>query len=57
MVSPPQMPVPLKYMYNANILRADFTTFAPSHTPMWHTIITHMLSFLKNSSENDMLTN
>ena len=33
-VSPPQMAVPLKYMYNANILRADFTTFVPSHTPM-----------------------
>ena len=34
MVSPPQMPVPLKHMYNANILRADFTTSAPSYTPM-----------------------
>ena len=34
MVSPLQMPVPLKHMYNANILRADFTTSVPSYTPM-----------------------
>ena len=47
MVSPPQVPVPLKHMYNANILRADFTTSVPSYTPMWHTIIRHKLSFLK----------
>ena len=47
MVSPPQMPVPLKHMYNANILRAYFTTFVPSYTPMWHTIKRHKLSFLK----------
>ena len=57
MVSPPQMPVPLKYMYNANILRSDFTTFVPSYTPMWHPIIRPKLPFLKNSTENGMLTN
>ena len=30
MVSPPQMPVSLKRMYNANILRAEITAFVPS---------------------------
>ena len=45
MVSLPQMPVPLKHMYNANILKADFTTSIFSYTPMWHTIIRHKLSF------------
>ena len=34
MVSPPQMPVPLKHMYNANIPRAEITTFVPSCPPM-----------------------
>ena len=34
MVSPPQMPVPLKRMYNANILRAEITTFVPNCPPM-----------------------
>ena len=34
MDSPPQMPVLLKYMYNLGILRADFTTFVPSYTPI-----------------------
>ena len=33
-VSPPQMPVLLKRMYNANILRAEITTFVPSCPPM-----------------------
>ena len=33
-VSPPQMPVPLKHMYNANIPRAEITTFVPSCPPM-----------------------
>ena len=31
-VSPPQMPVPLKHMYNANILRAAFSIFVPTYT-------------------------
>ena len=57
MVSPPQTPVPLKYMYNANILGSDSATFVPSYTPMWHTIIRPKLFFLKNSSDNDMLPN
>ena len=30
MVSPPQMPVPLKRMYNANIQRDEITTFVPN---------------------------
>ena len=38
MVSPPQMPVPLKHMYDANILRAEFTIFIPNYPPMWYTI-------------------
>ena len=33
MVSPPQMPVPLKRMYNVNIPRAEITTFVPSCPP------------------------
>ena len=33
MVSPPQMPVPLKHMYNANIPRSEITTFVPSCPP------------------------
>ena len=56
MVSPPQMPVPLKHMYNANIPRAEITTFVPSCPPMWHTIIKPKLSFFKNCFENGMLT-
>ena len=55
-VSPPQMPVPLKHMYNANIPRAEITTFVPSCPPMWHTIIKPKLSFFKNCFENGMLT-
>ena len=55
-VSPPQMPVPLKRMYNANILRAEITTFVPNCPPMWHNMIKPKLSFLKNSFENGMLT-
>ena len=51
MVSPPQMPVPLKHMYNANILRAEFTIFVP----LLYTIIKPQLSFFKNRSENGML--
>ena len=34
--SPPQMPVPLKHMYNANILRAEFTIFFPNY-PLYDT--------------------
>ena len=56
MVSPPQMPVPLKRMYNANIPRAEITTFVPSCPPMLHTIIKPKLSFFKNCFENGMLT-
>ena len=56
MVSPPQMPVPLKRMYNANIPRADITTFVPSCPPMLHTIIKPKLSFFKNCFKNSMLT-
>ena len=56
MVSPPQMPVPLKRMYNANIPRAKITTFFPSCPPMLHTIIKPKLSFFKNCFENGMLT-
>ena len=55
-VSPPQMPVPLKRMYNANIPRAEITTFVPSCPPMLHTIIKPKLSFFKNCFENGMLT-
>ena len=33
-VSPPQMPVPLKHMYNANILWAEFTIFVPTYAPL-----------------------
>ena len=55
-VSPPQMPVPLKHMYNANILRAEFTIFVPNYPPMWYTIIIPKLSFFKNGSENGMLS-
>ena len=33
-VSPPQMPVLLKRMYNADILRVEITTFVPSYPPM-----------------------
>ena len=55
-VSPPQMPVPLKRMYNANIPRAEITTFVPSSPPMLHTIIKPELSFFKNCFENGMLT-
>ena len=39
-VSPPQMPVLSEHLYNANILRADFTSSVPSYTSMWHTIMT-----------------
>ena len=56
MVSPPQMSVPLKRMYNANIPRAEITTFVPSCPPMLHTIIKPKLSFFKNCFENGMLT-
>ena len=56
MVSPPQMPVPLKHMYNANIPRAEITTVVPSCPLMWHTIIKPKLSFFKNCFENGMLT-
>ena len=56
MVSPHQMPVPLKRMYNANIPRAEITTFVPSCPPLLHTIIKPKLSFLKNCFENGMLT-
>ena len=56
MVSPPQMPVLLKRMYNANIPRAEITTFVPSCPPMLHTIIKPKLSFFKNCFENGMLT-
>ena len=52
MVSPPQMPVPLKRMYNANIPRAKITTFVPSCPPMLRTIIKPKLSFFKNCFEN-----
>ena len=31
MVSPPQVPVPLKHMYNANILGTEITTFVPNY--------------------------
>ena len=55
-VSPPQMPVPLKRMYNADIPRAEITTFVPSCPPMLHTIIKPKLSFFKNCFENGMLT-
>ena len=55
-VPPPQMPVPLKRMYNANIPRAEITTFVPSCPPMLHTIIKPKLSFFKNCFENGMLT-
>ena len=55
-VSPPQMPVLLKRMYNANIPRAEITTSVPSCPPMLHTIIKPKLSFLKNCFENGMLT-
>ena len=51
MVSPPQMPVPLKRMYNANIPRAEITIFVPSCPPMLHTIIKPKLSFFKNCFE------
>ena len=47
MVAPPQMPVPLKYMYNADILRDEFTTFAPRYPLIRHTIRKSQLSFLK----------
>ena len=33
MASPPQMPVQLKRMYNANILRAEITTFVRNYPP------------------------
>ena len=56
MVSPPQMPVLLKRMYNANIPRAEITTFVPSCPPMLHTIIKTKLSFFQNCFENGMLT-
>ena len=56
MVSPPQMPVPLKRMYNANIPRSEITTFVPNCPPMSHTIIKPKLSFFKNCFENGMLT-
>ena len=55
-VSPPQMPVPLKRMYNANIPRAEITTFVPSCPPILHTILNPKLSFFKNCFENGMLT-
>ena len=55
-VSPPQMPVPLKRMYNANIPRAEIITFVPSCPPMLHTIIKPKLSFFENCLENGMLT-
>ena len=47
MVSPPQMPVPSKRMYNANIPRAEITTFVLAAPPMLHTIIKHNLSSFK----------
>ena len=56
MVSPPQVPVPLKHMYNANILRAEFAIFVPNYPPMWYTIIIPELSFFKNRFENGMLS-
>ena len=46
------MPVPLKHMYSANILRAEFTIFVP----LLYTIIKPQLSFFKNRSENGMLS-
>ena len=55
-VSPPQMPVPLKRMYNANIPRAEITTFVPSCPPMLHTIIKPNMSFFKDCFENGRLT-
>ena len=55
-VSPPQMPVQLKRIYNANIPGAEITTFVPSSSPMLHTIIKPELSFFKNCFENGMLT-
>ena len=56
MVSPPQMPVQFKLMYNANILRAEITTLTTPPPPVWYTIIKPKLSFFKNRSENAMLT-
>ena len=56
MVSPPQMPVPLKHTNNANILSAEFTIFVPNYPPMWYTIIIPQLSFFKNRSKNGMLS-
>ena len=60
MVSPPEMPVPLKGMYNANIPMAEMTTFVhsccPPPPPMLHTIIKLKLSFFKNCFENGRLT-
>ena len=50
------MPVRLKHMYNANILRAEFTIFVPNYPSMWYTIIIPQLSFFKNRSENGMLS-
>ena len=43
---------PIEHMYNANIPRAEITTFVP----MSHTIIKPKLSFFKNCFENGMLT-
>ena len=56
MVSTPQMPVSLTRMYNANISRAEITTFVPSCPPMLHTIIKPKLSFFKNCFKNSMPT-
>ena len=47
MVSLPHMQVPSKHMYDANILRADFTTFVPSYIPLSHIIKRPELFFLK----------
>ena len=37
MVSSPQMPVPLKHMYNANIFRAEFPNSVPTCI-LWDTL-------------------
>ena len=53
------MPVPLKHMNNANILRAEFIIFIPNYPPppMSYTgQIKPRLSFFKNRSENGMLS-
>ena len=50
------MPVSLKRVYNANIPRAEITTFVPNCPPPHHVTHHNKLSFLKNSFENGMLT-